>query len=104
MSAPRPPIVAAAALAAALLSGACSGPAPQQPDPLSPAPLTTRPGAQMTLQRLGGGEVSLQGLRGKPVLITLFTTWCLRCQAEAPLFNQIQALFLKIGLAKVSAQ
>jgi thiol-disulfide isomerase/thioredoxin len=46
-------------------------------------------GVQMTLPRLGGGRVALSELRGNPVVITLFTTWCLRCQAEAPLFVQL---------------
>ena len=43
----------------------------------------------MTLPRLGGGKLAIESYRGHPVLITLFTTWCLRCQAEAPLFIKI---------------
>jgi thiol-disulfide isomerase/thioredoxin len=90
---PHPPLVASAALAAALLSCGCSGPAPLPLTPLGQAPSAGRAGVQMTLPLLKGGEVSLQGWPGKPVLITLFTTWCLRCQVEAPLFNRLHAAY-----------
>ena len=45
-------------------------------------------GRGLTLPKLGGGSVSLADHRGKLVLVTLFTTWSLRSQAEAPRFIQ----------------
>ncbi len=84
-----------ALVAAALVSGACSAPAPAPMDPLGQVPSAERKGVQMTLPRLGGGEVSLKGRPGKPVLITIFTTWCLRCQREAPLFNQLHDAYAR---------
>ena len=41
-------------------------------DPL--AKFKDLPAVKLTLPLLGGGEVSLQDLRGKPVLLTLFAT------------------------------
>jgi len=37
-----------------------------------------------TLSLLGGGSVTLSELRGMPVLLNVFTTWCPPCQAEFP--------------------
>lgn len=53
---------------------------------------------EMTLPRLGGGKVSLAEVRGKPVVLALFTTWSLRCQAEAPLFVRIHERYRGKGL------
>ena len=61
---------------------------PESNEPLSLAPEPTAR-VTMTLPRLGGGSLSIESYRGHPVLITLFTTWCLRCQAEAPLFVRL---------------
>lgn len=82
--------------AASLLVG-CGGPA-RGPELQLNQPASVDPGARMTLPRLGGGQVSLQELRGRPVLLTLFTTWCLRCQAEAPLFVQLHEQHGRRGL------
>jgi thiol-disulfide isomerase/thioredoxin len=86
-----------ALIATALVSCACSAPAqaPAPAVPLGQLPSAERKGAQMTLPRLGGGEVSLKVPPGKPVLITIFTTWCLRCQVEAPLFNQLHDAYAR---------
>ncbi len=69
-------------------------------DPL--AKFKDLPAVKLTLPLLGGGEVSLQDLRGKPVLLTLFATWSLRCQAEVPLFSQLQERYGGRGLKVVS--
>ncbi|MBI4181299.1 MAG: thiol peroxidase, partial [Chloroflexi bacterium] len=41
------------------------------------------------LNNLAGQPVSLSNLRGKPVLINFWATWCPHCQAERPLIQQI---------------
>gem|GEM_PF-5862225 len=41
------------------------------------------------MPQLGGGRLRLSHYRGKPVVVTLFTTWSLRSQAESPRFNQL---------------
>lgn len=53
---------------------------------------------ELSLPRLQGGEVSLAALRGRPILLTLFTTWDLRSQAEAPVIMQIRDRFAPHGL------
>ena len=44
------------------------------------------------LPRLGGGKVSLDSLRGKPIYLNFFASWCAPCNEEAP---SIVALYRK---------
>ncbi len=82
---------------------ACGGAQKQSPedgDPLAGA--RQRTPVSLTLPRLGGGDLSLDALRGKPVLVTLFTTWSLRCQAEAPLLLQLQDRYPGLQVVGIS--
>jgi peroxiredoxin len=57
------------------------------------------PGAQapdFTLPALEGGTVSLEGLRGSPVMINFWATWCPTCRAEMP---HIEAAFQEMRAA-----
>ncbi|MBI4180518.1 MAG: TlpA family protein disulfide reductase, partial [Chloroflexi bacterium] len=47
---------------------------------------------------LDGQTVSLSGLRGKPVLINFWATWCPPCKAEMPFLQQIHDSYLDKGL------
>jgi len=90
----RRPVHALLALVAVTLLSGCSGASKggKTTDPaagIGQAAADAPAGVEMTLPRLGGGEVSLSRLRGHPVVVTLFTTWSLRCQAEAPLFTKM---------------
>lgn len=41
------------------------------------------------LQDLDGKTVSLRGLRGRPVLLNFWATWCPPCRAEMPYLQQV---------------
>lgn len=83
---------------AALLG--CSGPAAFGPGGAA-EPVLGGPPVRMSLPRLAGGSLALHSLRGKPVLITLFTTWSLDCQLEAPGFVRLDERFRGQGLAVI---
>jgi len=42
-----------------------------------------------TLELHGGGSVTLSELRGKPVVLNFFATWCGPCRLEMPDFQEI---------------
>ena len=43
------------------------------------------------LQLLDGKSVSLEQLRGKPVVLNFFASWCDPCREEMPLINEVAA-------------
>lgn len=59
-----------------------------------PAPNWTQPTA-------AGTKLSLQSLRGRPVYLNFFATWCPPCNEEAPGINALQKQFASRGLQTV---
>ena len=49
-----------------------------------PSVLVETPAADFSLEDLEGNTVSLQDLRGKPVVLNFWSTWCVPCKAEHP--------------------
>lgn len=45
---------------------------------------------ELALERLEGGTVRLDGLKGKPVVINLWATWCPPCRREMPALRDAQ--------------
>lgn len=57
---------------------------------------------RLRLTRPEGGELSLQTLRGRPLLINFWATWCPPCVAELPLldrFGHSHPAWSVVGLA-----
>ena len=84
--------VAAAALAALLTS------------PEAPALIGRGSAAPpFTLERLGdGGPVSLEGLRGRVVLINFWATWCKPCEDEMPAMERLYRVLRDDGFELVA--
>lgn len=50
--------------------------------------LTNKPAPMLKLQRISdGGEFDLAALRGKPVVLNFWSTWCVPCKQEHPVLE-----------------
>jgi thiol-disulfide isomerase/thioredoxin len=47
------------------------------------------PAPEWTLPDLEGRNVSLQDLRGKPVVLDFWATWCTPCEFQIPILNEV---------------
>ena len=47
------------------------------------------PAPDWTLPDLEGRNVSLQALRGKPVVLDFWATWCTPCEFQIPILNEV---------------
>ena len=82
-------IQGAASTVRSAAEGACAA---LRPNPLSAALRALVP--EFELPDLAGKKVSLRSLRGRPVLISFFATWCPPCVEEAP---SLEALARRLG-------
>jgi thiol-disulfide isomerase/thioredoxin len=51
------------------------------------------PAPDWTLEDLAGGRVSLAELRGRPVVIDFWATWCTPCEFQIPVLNDLHARY-----------
>jgi thiol-disulfide isomerase/thioredoxin len=111
---------APAAPAGSPVAEATAGPSPSEPaasgaspgaSPSAAASGSTGPGEAfgvgepappLTLAQLGGGEVSLAALRGKPVWVNFMATWCEPCRDEIPRMNGFAGRYADEGLVVVA--
>jgi thiol-disulfide isomerase/thioredoxin len=60
------------------------------------------PAPALKVPQVGGGEIDLAGLKGKPVWINFMATWCPSCQDEFPLMNRYAARYASAGLVIIA--
>ena len=61
-----------------------------------------KPAPDFTLKDVDGNTVALSALRGKPVLINFWATWCLPCRNELPLIRDAYLAHRAEGLTIVA--
>lgn len=70
-------------------------------DPLtgsSGAARVSRPAADFTLPLFSGGELTLSSLKGNPVVINFWASWCPPCRDEAPILEKVWRLYRDRGV------
>ncbi len=90
-----PKIILAIILSLVLLLAGCSAGS----EPLTPSMARVgEPAPDFKLENLDGQSVSLSDLRGKPILLNFWATWCPPCRAEMPFLQQIYEEWSDKGL------
>ncbi|HXB69457.1 MAG TPA: TlpA disulfide reductase family protein [Candidatus Acidoferrales bacterium] len=72
---------------------------------LAPAPArgADAPKADLTLKDAYGQKVRLRDLRGKPVVLNFWATWCVPCTAEMPMLVAMETEYATRGVLFVAA-
>ena len=101
----RPPAPARSRLVLAVLAplvmllaiAAVTAPLGSPPD-VGVTPVVGRAAAAFDLEALDGQRLSLASLRGSPVVLNFWASWCVPCREEAPLLTGLAASGAPTGL------
>jgi peroxiredoxin len=73
------------------------------PPPGMVAPARREPAPALRVTAFDGRLVTLDGFRGKPVVVSFFESWCPTCQVEQPDLSRVAAEFAdRVGFVGVS--
>jgi thiol-disulfide isomerase/thioredoxin len=101
-TAPPAATIAAPSRSAAAPAASASASASAQPSPPSASPGALfhvgEPAPTLVVPEVGGGTIDLARLRGKPVWVNFWGTYCPPCEAEFPLMNGYAARYEPQGL------
>jgi thiol-disulfide isomerase/thioredoxin len=61
------------------------------------------PKSDLTLKDGGGQKVRLRDLRGRPVVLNFWATWCVPCNAEMPMLVEMEKQYASRGVRFVGA-
>lgn len=59
-----------------------------RPDENRASPLAGRPASDFTVETFDGRQVTLSELRGRPVVLNFYASWCLACRDEAAVLEE----------------
>jgi cytochrome c biogenesis protein CcmG/thiol:disulfide interchange protein DsbE len=85
-------LVRACALTLAVLATAAAA---------SAAPVVGKPAPPFTLPALDGKQVSLASLKGRPVYLNFFASWCGPCNEEAPAIAKLARKYAPQGVTTI---
>jgi thiol-disulfide isomerase/thioredoxin len=94
---------AAPATTAAAKAAATPKKATKYPPPGIVPTARRRPAPDLQVTAFDGRRVTLDGFRGKPVLVSFFESWCPTCQVEQPDLSKVAAEFAgRVGFVGIS--
>jgi len=87
------------------IAAGCGSQASSQATPAAqelPAPRVGYPAPDFTLTDLEGKRWTLSELRGKPILLNFWATWCYPCRFEMPAIGAVYERFVDQGFVVVA--